>query len=283
MYGYMIKFDSIPKAGFALHCKIHNYNKKFTPEQQGFEVVYVKKETITLEYDNNKWEAKPGSILFLQRNLPFILYTKNNEMSEHSSVQLLTDFDVTLSKDLDTDYINNKQALALPFILYPSESNEAIMKKMNTIISGIGESSFGEDMNEGILLTSILYDISQAWKYQQKEKSKTSSVLSYKVKKIISKYTDMNITLEYLSSQLGKTPNYLNYVFKKETGMTIHSYITKEKVRIIGELILDKGLAFNDACNTVGISDISYGYRLFKKHTGLTPKEFSKGLIFEKH
>lgn len=283
MYGYLIKFNSMPKPGFALHCKFSNYYKQFTPEQKGFEIVYVKKGTITLEYETNHWIAPQGSILFLKRNLPFVLYTKNNEISEHSSVQLLSDFDVTLSKDLDTDYASFNDALSLPFLLYPCDVNEQIMKKMNSIISGKGSFFSDNDMNASIVLSSILYDVSQGWNAQKKANDKSPSILCYKIKKIITNNMDYNITLDYLAKELNRTPNYLNFVFKKETGTTIHNYINKEKIRIICEFILSNILNFNDACNAVGISDVSYGYRLFKKHTGLTPKEFTNSQTYEKY
>jgi len=106
--------------------------------------------------------------------------------------------------------------------------------------------------------------------------------LCYKIKKIITGSKGEDISLDLLSRKIGKTPNYLNYVFKEETGMTIHSYIIKEKVRIICELILSRSLSFKDACQAVGINDVSYGYRLFKKQTGLTPGAFSKGETYSK-
>ena len=57
--------------------------------------------------------------------------------------------------------------------------------------------------------------------------------------------------------------------------MGIHQYINKEKVRIISEIISERKLPFKKACESVGIEDVSYGYRMFKKHTGLTPSQFT--------
>lgn len=283
MYGYLLTFDSLPKVGFALHCKISKYNRMFTPEQEGIEVLYVKKGTVYFEYHGSKWTAPPGSLLILQRDLPFKLYTKNNETSEHSTVQLLTDFIITVTPDLDTDSTYHQDALALPFILYPSSANEEIMRKMNSIISDVGDYSSNNNINRNIILVSVLYDISQVWKSQRKTNVKSPSILCYKIKKLISENIEKDVSLDFLSEKIGKTPNYLNYIFKEETGMTIHNYIMKEKVRIICELILSRIQPFKDACSAVGITDVAYGYRVFKKHTGLTPKEFLKSQTYEKY
>lgn len=282
MYGYLLEFNTLPVTGFALHCQIPRYYQDFTPDQEGMEIVYVKSGTIIMEYYQNKWIAPPGSILILQRSLPFKLYTQNNETNEHSTVQLLSDFKLTVTENLDADFPENKDFLALPFILLPSSENEQIMKKLNSIISSAADFPLSNHMGQAVLLVSILYDISEVWKSQKNINEKSPSILCYKIKKIITGSKGEDISLDLLSQKIGKTPNYLNYVFKEETGMTIHSYIIKEKVRIICELILSRALSFKDACQAVGINDVSYGYRLFKKQTGLTPGEFSKGETYRK-
>lgn len=283
MYGYLLKFNSIPQTGFALHCKIPRYYQNFTPEQEGIEIVYIKSGTIIVEYLNNEWTALPGSILVLQRNLPFKLYTKNNETNEHSTIQLLTDFKIEVIQNLDSSTISDTDSLAIPFILQPCSANEEIVKKMNAVISDVGDVASGNRMSHGLVLASVLYDINQIWKSQKKVNEKSPSILCYKIKKILSEHIEDDISLEFIAKQIGKTPNYLNYVFKEETGMTIHSHLIKEKVRIICELILSRALSFKDSCQAVGINDVSYGYRMFKKQTGLTPGEFAKSETYEKY
>jgi two-component system response regulator YesN len=73
---------------------------------------------------------------------------------------------------------------------------------------------------------------------------------------------------------MDKTPNYLNSVFRKATGVSIHQYINREKMRLAASLMEEQSLTFAEACENVGISDLSHGYRLFKRHMGVTPKEY---------
>lgn len=282
MYGYLIEFSALPVTGFALHCKIPRYYQEFTPDQEGVEIVYVKSGTITVEYNENKWDAPVGSILILKRDLPFKLYTQNNETNEHSTVQILTDFKITVSEDVNADFTLHRESLALPFLLYPGLGNERIMKKMNAIISDAADFSGSGRMSRGLFLSSILYDIGEVWKTQNKTNEKSPSILCYKIKKLIAENEGGDISLDFLSKKLGKTPNYLNFVFKEETGTTIHNHILKEKTRKICELILSRALSFKDACQAMGISDVSYGYRMFKKQTGLTPAQFIKGSTYRK-
>ena len=43
-----------------------------------------------------------------------------------------------------------------------------------------------------------------------------------------------------------------------------------------------KGLEFKSACESAGITDVSYGYRLFKKQMGITPGEYKNSQHFLK-
>ncbi len=282
MLGYLMKFNTMPSVGFALHCKIPHYKYDYTPDSETIEIIYIKKGTIIAEFEEWKCAVPPGSILIIQRNLPFYLYTKNNETSEHSTIQVIADFNIKLTKNLKNDYSNDKNALVLPVFISPCPENERIFKKMNSIISDAGALPESSKMSRSVALVSLLHDICQIFKSQKLIHENPPSILCYKVKKLIQNTYNENITLEFLANQIGKTPNYLNYIFKKETKMTIHQYILKEKIRIICELILSRALSFKDACYTVGIHDVGYGYRLFKRQTGLTPGEFLKSGTHQK-
>lgn len=282
MLGYLMEFNTMPSVGFALHCKIPHYKYDYTPDSETIEIIYIKSGTIVAEFEDWSCTVPPGSILIIQRNLPFYLYTKNNETSEHSTIQVIADFNIRPTKNLEADYSSDKNALALPVFISPCPENERILKKMNSIISDAGALPESSRMNRSIALVSLLHDIYQIFKSQKLIDEKPPSILCYKIKKLIQNAYNETITLEFLANQINKTPNYLNHIFKEETGMTIHQYIIKEKTRMICELILSRALSFKDACYTVGIHDVGYGYRLFKKQTGLTPGQFLRSRTHRK-
>ena len=106
--------------------------------------------------------------------------------------------------------------------------------------------------------------------------------MEYKIKHFIANNISKELPLSKIAEAMGKTPNYLNSVFKDATGMGIHQYISRERVRTICELMQTQGIPFKKACECVSILDVSYGYRLFKKHTGVTPGAFLEGKHLEK-
>ena len=130
-------------------------------------------------------------------------------------------------------------------------------------------------MADSVNAMSILSELDSIYRENMYTSSDRASVTAYKIKAYIADRIQGNIPLEEIAEYLGKTPGYLNSVFHKSTGVSIHQYISKEKVRIISELILERKLSFKEACESMGIEDVSYGYRLFKKQTGLTPGQFA--------
>ncbi|WP_372629636.1 helix-turn-helix domain-containing protein [Cohnella sp.] len=82
------------------------------------------------------------------------------------------------------------------------------------------------------------------------------------------------ITLTQLAAAAGLAPGYLSQLFKRETGLTVSEYIQRVKVEEAGKLLLftdDTLLAIGSRLN---FHDQSHFIKVFKKHTGLTPRQF---------
>lgn len=72
------------------------------------------------------------------------------------------------------------------------------------------------------------------------------------------------------------SPDYLSRQFHKESGLSLHDYINRLRVLKSKELLRDSRNKNKEIAAAVGISDVSYFCAMFKKHTGMTPKEYQK-------
>lgn len=81
-------------------------------------------------------------------------------------------------------------------------------------------------------------------------------------------------TVKYMADKLNLSSNYLSDLLKKETGLSalehIHKAITKEAKK---KLLLH-GNSISSVAYDLGFEYPQYFTRLFKKETGMTPKEF---------
>jgi len=276
MFSGFLKFNEIPEIGFAQHYYyegdyLSKYNKK--KERKSFEIVYVNSGGITAELYGEKTYAKEGCIFVLFRHLPITLTSTDNTPQSHCTVQAELDYDFEL---LDGECENvDADGILLPFITEPCRETEEIKKELYSIVADMNISRERESFSSALRILGIMQKIDRIARKKSNLKKSSSSIISYKVKKYVAENIEKNISLSKIAEKLGKTPNYINFAFKEDTGITINRYINKEKVKRIAELMKNQKLSFKTACENAAITDISYGYRLFKKHMGITPGEYT--------
>lgn len=79
-----------------------------------------------------------------------------------------------------------------------------------------------------------------------------------------------------IASYLYLHPNYLTRMFKKETGMTLMDYISKRRIENAKELLGQSGFKVYEVAEHVGYESIAHFNRIFKRETGMSPKEYQK-------
>lgn len=67
---------------------------------------------------------------------------------------------------------------------------------------------------------------------------------------------------------------YCDTVFKKETGFSIIEYFNKLKIEEAKKLIVERADSLTEIALKLGFEDYNYFSRLFKKHTGYSPKQY---------
>lgn len=78
-----------------------------------------------------------------------------------------------------------------------------------------------------------------------------------------------------IAEYAGVTPSYMSNEFKLRLGLPLRDYITQCRLQLAVS-ILESGedLRICDICERVGIHDVKYFTRLFKKLTGMTPASY---------
>ena len=100
--------------------------------------------------------------------------------------------------------------------------------------------------------------------------------LVYLVQKYITSDLKTEITREMIGRILNMNPDYVNRVFKQETGMTIKEYTIHKRIQKAQELLTTTDLTISEVAMSVGYDNFSYFIKLFKKQTQYTPKQYKK-------
>ena len=84
----------------------------------------------------------------------------------------------------------------------------------------------------------------------------------------------VRMTVEKLSNEAGLSPAYFSRLFKKETGMTVSTYINVCKIRTAQNMLINSDYTPAQIASALAFPSQSYFTEVFKKITGLTPARF---------
>jgi len=96
----------------------------------------------------------------------------------------------------------------------------------------------------------------------------------FKTTNYIKRNCSEKLSLDSLAREVFLSKSYLSSVFKKETGMSLTSYITKVRVEKSKKLLLEDNVSLAHISSLCGFKDQSYFTKVFKKETGVSPKRF---------
>jgi AraC-like DNA-binding protein len=91
-----------------------------------------------------------------------------------------------------------------------------------------------------------------------------------RAREYIHAYYPFDITLDDVANAAGLSPFHLSRVFKKETGLPPHKYLTQVRVQRAQDL-LQGGLPIVDVACATGFADQSHLTKWFKRIVGIPP------------
>lgn len=83
-----------------------------------------------------------------------------------------------------------------------------------------------------------------------------------------------DLTLDQLSAICHLSPNYLSSLFKKEVGTSFSEYIQQQRIDEAKKLLTFTNYPILDIGSLLNFTDQSYFIKVFKKFTGITPKQY---------
>ena len=122
-------------------------------------------------------------------------------------------------------------------------------------------------MLKGVLLRLMRSDVIS----HNKRKNVIEGVISY-----ISQNYTKDFSNSALAANFGYHEYYLNRLFFKYTGQTIHKYVINKRISEAKRLILGSELSLSEISERVGFNNYSFFSSYFKKDCGVSPLAFRK-------
>lgn len=119
------------------------------------------------------------------------------------------------------------------------------------------------------------------WKSYESEAENESknpyNLIVSQVKEYIEKcYGQKGLTIHDVAKKNHVSPNYLSYLFKKDTGFNLWEYVIKLRMEESRNLLLQTDLRRYEVAERVGYESPEHFSKIFKKYYGISPSEFKQ-------
>ncbi|HBR03856.1 MAG TPA: DNA-binding response regulator [Ruminiclostridium sp.] len=89
-------------------------------------------------------------------------------------------------------------------------------------------------------------------------------------------FSDTSMSLNTVAKYTGFSPNHFSTIFSQQTGETFIEYLTKVRVENAKSILEERKSKLSEVAYAVGYKDPHYFSYIFKKNTGLTPRDYKK-------
>lgn len=155
-------------------------------------------------------------------------------------------------------------------------NNVDLASTINKLIKECMSTSITKDALADLTLQELLIRIIQTQTVKSiddntfsNQNNAISQVIEY-----IRKNLKEDINLKHLSDKACMSTTSFYRFFKRELGMSPIEFVLSEKIKHAKKLLKNPSIQINEVCYLSGFEDANYFIRLFKKHEGVTPKQY---------
>ena len=128
-------------------------------------------------------------------------------------------------------------------------------------------------------LHSLLTDRSLSL-FHAMQQEEPENHLVFAIKEFIAdNYMNATLSVKDISSHIHMNSSYTCTMFRNSTGITLNQYITEYRIEKAKQLLNDSSYKITDISAKVGYTDGNYFGKSFKKHVGLSPKEYREKML----
>jgi two-component system response regulator YesN len=106
-----------------------------------------------------------------------------------------------------------------------------------------------------------------------KDRGRNKKVIEV-LKKFMHENYSKDLTVSDIAEKAYLSPCYANYIFKRETGVTLIEYLTRIRIEEARYLLKNSLLKVYEIAEKVGYKSNSYFSTVFKEHCKMTPLEY---------
>lgn len=266
---YTPSFPSLLYPFHLLACGHFYTGKKYFVERdslQGYLIILTLSGSGFLKYAGKSFTLKTGQIFLINCNE----YHKYYSLCDEWEIKWLR-----FSGPASESYFNQIQTKS--FEIFTMEDIYLINEEFEEIIKTSQNPCSTTDMKLSTMIACMLTKLCEkklelCWQIQNNQ----SKLIVEKAIEFFKKEYAENISLEDVCKHLHISTFYFSRIFKKHTGISPYSYITKIRINHSKELLIRTDLSVGDIAFQVGFENVNTFIRSFKLFTETTPLKYRK-------
>lgn len=241
-----------------------------------FDITFIE-STAIFSIDSKSYILKTGDVVFSKPGEVRAWEDKNNIPEGYA---LIFEEEFLLSFFNDSQFIQNLS-------YFSSERKTPVINiseiKLRTdyLLQNITAEINDYESKDKHILRALLYEIlmllnreyrkqNTSWKGTEKTTNRHANSFIELVNKSFKRYHDTG----YYADKLCITPNYLNEIIKRATGINAKLYIQNKLVSEAKRMLTYTSLSISEIAESLNFDSSSYFIRFFRKHTGYTPLQY---------
>ena len=109
----------------------------------------------------------------------------------------------------------------------------------------------------------------------------TQTGLWERLKTFIADHAKDSFSVDDIAAALSVSISSLRRCALENTGLTVGKLILQEKLKLACDYLQNTDIPISEVAAKSGISDYNYFFRIFKKRTGMSPRQFRKNAVSE--
>lgn len=253
----------------------YHYRKNFadfsmdrmhTHEPDNFEIMYVKEGHCTVKTPDGEHSLSAGSFILLGNGCPHSLEARNAAI-------------------LNVEFYVNREGVDVSDVLaaYPeilklfseravdAHDKSEVFSALSALITEL--KSEGNGLCAELLFKRLLIELARSCSLKKNRSVKyVNTAIEY-----IEQHFCEPITAEEIANEIGLNRSYLQTLFKSHTGKTVLEYINSLRIAKACFIMKNTDLSVVDIAVDCGFASRQHFMYTFKKHTGMTAKQFRGG------
>ena len=226
----------------------------------------------------NDIERKEDSSIVLQDNDP--LFERLNYADESEIDQIIKEY-IAMLGDNPGHFSIIASYLLVDVIMAVSKLIEELGGSVTEVMPDILSHSFVESavQNEEVFIAAVRGVLQDVLRFRnQHVQGRYADVILRAKKYIDGNYANPDICLHSTAAAVNFSPNHFSAVFSQECGITVIEYLTNVRIEAAKKLLRNSGMKSADIAYEVGFNDPHYFSFIFKKVTGVSPRDWRNGI-----